>query len=55
MKHKHDMRSICCPLKMLSVGNSLKTPDLDIDKNYKKQAQTVFLLIASTFYKSNLQ
>ena len=54
-KHNYDMKSTCCPLKMLSPGTSLKNPDLDIDKNLKKLTQTVLLLMTSAFYESNLQ
>ena len=34
---------------MLSPGNSLKNPDLDIDKKLKKLTQTVLLLMPLLF------
>ena len=55
-KHNHDKRSTCCPPKMPCPGSLLRNPDLDIGKKYTKiKKQTVFLLMASTFYESNLQ
>ena len=54
-KHNYDMKSIVAPLKMLSPGTSLKNPNLDIDKKFKKLTQTVLLLMTSAFYESNLQ
>ena len=54
-KHNHYKRSTCCPLKKLFPGTLLKNPDLNVDKNYKKYKQTVFLLMVSAFYESHLQ
>ena len=55
MKHNYCLKSTCAPLKMLSPGNSLKNPDLDMDKKLKKLTQTVLLLMTFAFYESNFQ
>ena len=42
-------------LKMLCPGPLLKTLTLTLTKNCKKYEHTIFLLMASGFYDSNLQ
>ena len=47
---------LVAPLKMPCPGTLLRNPDFDIGKKVIKiKNKTVFLLIASTFYESNLQ
>ena len=46
------------PLKLVAAlgpETLLKNLDLTLAKNYKRLKQIVFLLLASTFYESNLQ
>ena len=51
MKHNHDWRYICCPLKNALPRGLVKkkTLTLTLTKNYKKFKKTVFLLTLSAF------